>query len=481
MGTRFTRVTVVGDGRQIDISLPADTPLAEQMPTVLRLLSVPITAVPVRWRLAAPEFGPIDPSRSLDEVGVLDGSQLYLTEAAAAPPPPFVDDVETTVAEMVRDSAANWSGEPRRSAVARLLAVMLTATVVFGLYAPSPIGWAAPAVVVVAALAVGRVITGRGGWFAVCAAVPAAATLLLGFVAVRPSAFGLRGHGAGVPGAAGGVVDVPLRPIDELSEALRWNGFPLALIAAAAIGLVLAGLVRRTPGVVLAGAATAAAAVAAIFCLRLGLPPDRTAGLGLLVGVSLAGLAGQAALGGAGLVDLMVADERGEPVPREAVATAVRRGLGTAGGMLWAAVGIGAVACSVLILRTPVVGTAATWTAPALGALGGLIFALRSRMFTRTRHVGPMLLVAVVVMVALALRAPSWLSADPAGSAMITLSVLVVAGALTGVAGLRTLREVAGARWQRNLERLELVAMLALVPGLVLLFRVIQTVQRWWG
>lgn len=481
MGTRFTRVTVVGDGRQVDISLPAGAALAEQMPTVLRLLSVPSTTVPVRWRLAAPEFGPIDPSRSLDEVGVLDGTQLFLTEAAAAPPPPFVDDVETTVAELVGSSAPDWSGEARRGAVAGLLAVVFGAAVVLGLYLPSPAGWIAPALVLVAALATGRLVVAGGGGVAAAVAVPAAAGLLLGVVAARPTAFGVAGYGSAADPVGVDGADLGSLGVDYFPEAMHWNGFPLLLIAAAAFGLALVGVVRRVPGLFLGGSVTAVAAAAALCCLRLGLPPDRTAGIGLVVAVILAGLAGQAALGGAGLVDLMVADERGEPVPRELVARAVRRGLGMAGGMIWAAVAIGGLSCLVLIASTPVAGAAGAWIAPAIGLLGGLVFALRSRMFTRTQHVGPMLVVSVVALVALAVRLPTWLSADETGSAAITLLVLLAAGALIGVAGLRTLREVAGARVQRNLERLETIAVLALVPALVLLFRVIPMVQRWWG
>ncbi len=43
-------------------------------------------------------------------MGVLDGAQLHLVEAATAPPPPFVDDVESAVAESVSDLAPSWTG-----------------------------------------------------------------------------------------------------------------------------------------------------------------------------------------------------------------------------------------------------------------------------------------------------------------------------------------------------------------------------------
>ncbi|MET3805637.1 type VII secretion integral membrane protein EccD [Nakamurella sp. UYEF19] len=478
MGTRFTRVTVIGDGRQIDISLPADAPLAEQLPTVLRLLSVPSTPVPVRWRLAAPEFGPLEPSRSLDDAGVLDGAQLYLTEAASAPPPPFVDDVESAVAEMVVASAPGWTGDTRRSAIAMLLAIVLFAALLVGLTSRGAVDWLAPALVIVGALVAGGVIRQRGGWVCSLVAVPAAVLLVLGLVAVSPSLLGLDP----TEDVLGAPADrSALQIFAEATGAAGWNGFPLLLVAAGALALALAGIVRRHPGVTIGGSVAVVLSLLALLCTRAGMPADRTAGLAVVVAVLLAGLAGQVALGGAGLVDLMVADERGEPVPRLAVAAAVRRGLGLTGGMVWAAVSTATAACLVLILRSPDSGTPSGWIAPAVGALGGLIFGLRSRMFTRASHVGPMLAVVVVAVVAVAVRLPVWLELDADSRPVITLLVLVLAGLLGAGSGLRSLREVAGARLQRTLERLELLAMLALVPGIVLLFRVIPMVQRWWS
>jgi hypothetical protein len=194
----------------------------------------------------------------------------------------------------------------------------------------------------------------------------------------------------------------------------------------------------------------------------------------------LSGLAGQLALGGAGLVDLMVADERGEPVPRQRVVSAVRRGLGMATGIVWAAAAVAAVACALLVtgVRT---GPAPGWQAPALGMLGGLIFGLRSRMFSRAHQVGTMLLVTVATAAAAAVAAPRWLALQAPTGPDVTIGLLAVIAVVVLGTGLRSLREVAGARVQRALERLELLAVLALVPGLVLLFQVIPMVQRWWG
>jgi len=102
-------------------------------------------------------------------------------------------------------------------------------------------------------------------------------------------------------------------------------------------------------------------------------------------------------------------------------------------------------------------------------------------MFTRGAHVGPMLGVAVAALVAVSLRVPSWLDVGGTTAPLLTLLCLLTSGAVLAGAGLGSLREVAGARVQRLLERTELLAVLALVPGLVLLFRVIPLVQRWWA
>ncbi len=479
MGTRFTRVTVVGDGRQIDISLPADAPLAEQIPTVLRLLSVPVGPAPVRWRLAAPEFGALDPARSLDQAGVLDGAVLHLTEAAAAPLPPFVDDVETAVAEMVAQRAPAWSGPARTDVIGALLALLLLVALVVAVYSPVPVNWPALLLIGGAALAVGRFVPGRGGWAAALVAVPAAAALVLAVPAAWPA---MLGSARSVPSTATWSGRNPVSSLlpANLDPTLGWHGLALAVVAGAALALAAVGVVRRASGVVTGSLLTVLVAVAGVLCLRLGLPADRTAGLALVAAVVLSGLAGQLALGGAGLVDLMVADERGEPVPRQRVVSAVRRGLGLVAGMVWAAAFIAAAACWVLVTgdRT---GTAPGWEAPTVGLLGGLIFGLRSRMFSRAHQVGTMLMVVVVAAAAAAIAAPRWLALPAPGGPWLTIGALGGIAIVVVVSGLRSLREVAGARVQRALERLELLAVLALVPGLVLLFEVIRMVQRWWS
>jgi hypothetical protein len=122
-----------------------------------------------------------------------------------------------------------------------------------------------------------------------------------------------------------------------------------------------------------------------------------------------------------------------------------------------------------------IIGSAASHSV-VVGVLGVAIFGMRSRMFTRTAHVAPMLGVVVAGAVALALRASSGAAAD---SAWLAPSLLVLCG-LGLCGGLVELPDVAAARVQRALDRLELAITLALVPGLVLLFGVVPAVLRQW-
>ncbi len=306
-------------------------------------------------------------------------------------------------------------------------------------------------------------------------AIPAAAALVIAVAVERPySAVSAAVGGPGEPwaGPAG---------LAALTDAAGWKAFGLTVAVGSGFALTLAGLVRRSSGVIVAGAAAAFLSFGALACDHLGMPADRTAGLILVASVTLAGMAGRLGVIGAGLVALMVADERGEPVARDAVAAAVRRGMGISDALIWISVLSAALCCSVLIIGEPVGGAGAGWSAPALGTLGALIFGLRSRMFSRAGQVGPMWGVPVVTAVAVAVRSPSWFAVRPMSGSVITLLVVLISGVMGAVFGLQSLPEVAAARLQRILERLEVVAVLALVPGLVLLFRVIPMVQRWWS
>jgi MinD-like ATPase involved in chromosome partitioning or flagellar assembly len=105
-------VTVVGPTHRRDLSLPADAPVQELIPTLVQLvgdLEDDGSEQPEGWRLSRGTGQSISYDSSLGGSGVLDGSVLYLTRVRTAlrkdlPPPPPVFDDHRTPAE--RTSAA---------------------------------------------------------------------------------------------------------------------------------------------------------------------------------------------------------------------------------------------------------------------------------------------------------------------------------------------------------------------------------------
>lgn len=444
MATRFTRVTIAGDDRQVDISLPASAPVAEQLPMVLRLLSIPSTPVPMGWVLSTPELGTLPRDRSLDEVGILDGMVLYLTPAPAAAAPPFVDDVESAAGETVAAIAPAFAGGHRRSGIAGLLAPVLLAASVIAALAPGPISWMGAALAAVVALTVGAVVTERGGGFAAAMAIPATGVLVY-------------------------VVE---------SQRSGFTGANLMLVlTGASLALIAVGLVRQASTATAGGVTATVLALVSWIGLFAGLPGYRMAALVMLLAVICAGLAGQFALGGAGLVNLLVADERGERVPRTTVAESVRRGTAIATGVVWAC-SIAAALAALVLIRTQLPGSRG-WIPPLFGVVGAAVFALRSRMFSRVRQVVPMLGVAVLGGAVVATMVPRWaLMTDQKAAAAATLGVLALVAILLAATGFSALAEVPRMRLRRLFEALEFVAVLALVPGLILVFDVIGAMHR---
>jgi len=91
-----------------------------------------------------------------------------------------------------------------------------------------------------------------------------------------------------------------------------------------------------------------------------------------------------------------------------------------------------------------------------------------------------MLAVGVSVAIGAAVQTPDWLRLDSGGAAA-TLGVLALTAAVVAGAGFSALTEVPKARMRRVWERLEALAVLALVPGLILLFDAIGALKRWIG
>ncbi|HEX5119663.1 MAG TPA: type VII secretion integral membrane protein EccD [Pseudonocardiaceae bacterium] len=112
--TVFSRVTVVAPRTRIDVALPADVAVADLLPMLLDMAKEATPDGGARhggWCLARLGDAPLDPSRTLASLGVVDGDLLQLRRRSENPPPPLYDDVVDAIAESTPSSFRPWTKE----------------------------------------------------------------------------------------------------------------------------------------------------------------------------------------------------------------------------------------------------------------------------------------------------------------------------------------------------------------------------------
>jgi type VII secretion integral membrane protein EccD len=110
--TVFSRVTVVAPRTRIDVALPSDVSVADLLPMLLEMAKEATPDGGARhggWCLAKLGDSPLDPSRTLASLGVVDGELLQLRRRNENPPPPLYDDVVDAIAEATPDSFRPWT------------------------------------------------------------------------------------------------------------------------------------------------------------------------------------------------------------------------------------------------------------------------------------------------------------------------------------------------------------------------------------
>ena len=123
MARAFTRVTVLGPTRHLDLLLPSDQPVGMLIPQVLDpLQDTPAPTVAAKV-LVSPSGDALDDAASLDEAGVVDGAVLSLFNASDAPPAAVVYDITDAVVEASSDTAGRWD-ERYRSRAAAVVAAL---------------------------------------------------------------------------------------------------------------------------------------------------------------------------------------------------------------------------------------------------------------------------------------------------------------------------------------------------------------------
>jgi type VII secretion integral membrane protein EccD len=422
--SRYSRVTLVGHSRRIDLVLPSTEPVGSLLPDLLVMLGDEAQAPPRSRQLVGAHGDVLAPELTLAEAQVEDGAVLRLVAQHDAPPAPVVHDVIEEVSDDTDARAWRWGPRARRWTV--------TAAVVAGCLMVAWLlpraawpGVGAPEALIVAALALLAcgVVAGR-------ASEPAGTALVLGGGAVGLVASWTATGVAGWPGYAR----------------------PLAAAAVAAAVTVLLGLTSPLGRVGLVGGGLGLALAAAWGAgTAAGLAPDRLGAVMAVVAVVLLGLLPKVALTASGLTAL---DDRrtggAEVARRDAVAAiaAAHRGLSIA----TVATAASAALAGILLLGAPT-----RWTV-LLALAATVVLASRARVYPLVAEVVGLLTAAAGVLAGLLAL---WLHrAGAAGPLAAVLALLAVAVALLGV----ELPEHVQARLRRLGDRLEAVAVLAAVP-----------------
>lgn len=189
--TVFSRVTVVAPRTRIDVALPADVAVADLLPMLLEMAKEATPDGGARhggWALAKLGDAPLDPSRTLASLGIVDGELLQLRRRNENPPPPLYDDVVDAIAESMPDSFRPWTKETARrfGHIAGGIALVLSAAALFfggSLYGGNAIAVAVTAgVAAIACVAVGATLAKAYQAEATGVLISAAGGLPLAFV-----------------------------------------------------------------------------------------------------------------------------------------------------------------------------------------------------------------------------------------------------------------------------------------------------------
>ncbi|WP_215549890.1 type VII secretion integral membrane protein EccD [Amycolatopsis sp. CA-230715] len=185
-------MTVVAPRTRIDVALPADVAVADLLPMLLDMAKEATPDGGARhggWALAKLGDAPLDPSRTLASLGIVDGELLQLRRRNENPPPPLYDDVVDAIAESDPDSFRPWTKETARKIghIAGGLALVFAALALFmggSLYGGSAVASAvAGGVGAIACLAIGATLAKAYQMEATGVVVAAAGGLPFAFVA----------------------------------------------------------------------------------------------------------------------------------------------------------------------------------------------------------------------------------------------------------------------------------------------------------
>jgi len=443
MAEATSAVTVVGHGKQTDLTLPSSVAVAELLPELVGLLDEHPNGShpPKHWSLHRLGGEALDGERSLEGQGVLDGTMLLLCDTSAVPPPPVVEDISESVASAVDARPGRWTAETSRRLLLGAAAVWGAGTGLAALVASPPGQRATWTVAAGLALMVGAIAAQLAG------ERPAAAVLALAAVpswAVTGAALGLSmlpGQPLGAGGAAAGLTGAAVGV--GLGAAVAWLIAPAAAGAAAAALLVVAPLaVAATIGGVLELGTSGEAAILALCWLALA---DQAPGLA----VRLAELSSSEKSAASSALMPFPADGGGQLVA-ERVELAHRM-------LAWLLAGIGLALTAAMAILAGGQGAGPRLLCVGLTAA----VALRTRRYRFTAEILPLALAALAGAAVLSAGLAGALREAGPVAPMLFLGTVAVWTALA--LGVTRLSE-SSARRRRYLDRLEFVVNVALVP-----------------
>ena len=423
---RLSRVTLAGTRRRLDLVLPSDEPIGVLLPEIVAMVGHPATGEARGYQLSTVDARVLDPATTLSAAGVPDGAVLRVDPLVEAPPAAIVHDVSDEVADDLARRPGRWG--------------------------PATRTWASTAVSTAAA-AFAAVLAAP----ALTAPAIASAGLL---VALAGLAAGLLGHRV-----AGVAVLLSGTAVAMSTVALWTPHWPLrSAWWVLAIGLLLVALGsitgNRRAGV-FGGAAVLLLLVAWAGLLLAGLPADRVAAVMAVVSVGALGVLPRIAMVVSGLTRLDDLRSNDESVRRASVAAAVdaaHRGL---------AVTSLAVTASAAVAGVVLARAATGWTV-VLAVLVAVALLLRMRAFPLAAEMLALIVGGLAVIAQLLL---SWSRPDegrwwqPAAVSILVAAVALVTLSYRPPPHLR-------ARLRQNADRLEALAVVALVPVVVGVFDV---------
>lgn len=425
MAAVYSRVTIIGQQRQMDAVLPVDEPLGRLMPDLLRMLGEPVDPSPRRRYLSTPTGQTVSLELTLGSAQIGDGAVLRLAAEGEVPPPPTVYDVAEEAVDDLERRGTTFQRKHRHWAAGAALIFALLAGAI-------ALARSANADVVSFVLLIVAILTGLGG---VVLGRAGQRTTALTLLIATPAMLAIVAWGLG--------------------ESEGWSTPMKAGIAALGLGLgpLLFAMAGLAGGGLVGGGTAVLFALIWIVGVAADVSTEKLSGLIAVVAVLLLGVLPRLALSMSGLTALDDRRAGGTEIGRpdvEAALNAAHVGLALAATSiaLWsAAAGV------VLALH----GSA--WTV-GIAALLALLLCARSRLYPLAAEVLGLFAAAGVIVAALV----QVLSGRPLGGTLVAVGLLVVV-AMVGAFGLSwTPQDHVQVRLGQVLDQLQVLAVVALVP-----------------